>query len=133
MNTGTFKGKHSVQPPSTESDKDTKKFFCINFPSRSFGQFIQLNRRCIPEHKIGTQFQIQKPDMWFCENVHKIKHVYHPVLHSDPLSLSPWWPQSASKLYRPSDRRLSAKLVPDFAGRVCCVVSDSDPSGGQIK
>jgi hypothetical protein len=25
------------------------------------------------------------------------------------------WPQSASELYRPSDRRLSAKLVPTFA------------------
>jgi hypothetical protein len=26
------------------------------------------------------------------------------------------WPQSASELYRPSDRRLSAKLVPTFCG-----------------
>jgi hypothetical protein len=25
------------------------------------------------------------------------------------------WPESASELYRPSDRRLSAKLVPTFA------------------
>jgi hypothetical protein len=27
------------------------------------------------------------------------------------------WPQSASELYRPSDRRLSAKLVPTCADR----------------
>jgi hypothetical protein len=27
------------------------------------------------------------------------------------------WPESASKLYLPSDRRLSAKLVPTFADR----------------
>jgi hypothetical protein len=27
------------------------------------------------------------------------------------------WPQSASELYRLSDRRLSAKLVPTFADR----------------
>jgi hypothetical protein len=26
------------------------------------------------------------------------------------------WPQSASELYRPSDRRLSEKLVPTFCG-----------------
>jgi hypothetical protein len=26
------------------------------------------------------------------------------------------WPKSASELYRPSDRRLSAKLVPTFCG-----------------
>jgi hypothetical protein len=27
------------------------------------------------------------------------------------------WPESASKLYRPSDRHLSAKLVPTFADK----------------
>jgi hypothetical protein len=27
------------------------------------------------------------------------------------------WPESGSELYRPSDRRLSAKLVPTFMGR----------------
>jgi hypothetical protein len=32
------------------------------------------------------------------------------------------WPESASELYRPSDRRLSAKLVPTFADRGCHVV-----------
>jgi hypothetical protein len=37
------------------------------------------------------------------------------------------WPESASKLYRPSDRRLSAKLVLTFADRGCHVVSLTDP------
>jgi hypothetical protein len=32
-------------------------------------------------------------------------------------------PESASKLYRPSDRHLSAKLVPTFVVRGCHVVS----------
>jgi hypothetical protein len=36
---------------------------------------------------------------------------------------------SASELYRPSDRRMSAKLVPTFAGRGCRVVSATDPYG----
>jgi hypothetical protein len=39
------------------------------------------------------------------------------------------WPESASELYRPSDRRLSAKLVPTFADRGCHVVSVTDPHG----
>jgi hypothetical protein len=38
-------------------------------------------------------------------------------------------PESASELYRPSDRRLSAKLVPTFADRGCRVVSTTDPYG----
>jgi hypothetical protein len=37
------------------------------------------------------------------------------------------WLYTASELYRPSDRRLSLKLVPTFAGRNCHVVSATDP------
>jgi CBS-domain-containing membrane protein len=40
------------------------------------------------------------------------------------------WPESASELYRPSDRRFSAKLVPTFADRGCHMVSVTDPYGG---
>jgi hypothetical protein len=39
------------------------------------------------------------------------------------------WPQSTSELYRPSVRRMSAKLVPTFADRGCRVVSAKDPHG----
>jgi hypothetical protein len=35
--------------------------------------------------------------------------------HQPSLKKTPW-PQSASELYRPIDRRLSAKLVPTFLG-----------------
>jgi hypothetical protein len=37
--------------------------------------------------------------------------------------------QSASELYRPSGRRLLAKLVSTFADRECHVVSATDPRG----
>jgi hypothetical protein len=37
------------------------------------------------------------------------------------------WSESASELYRPSDRRLSAKLVPTSADRECLVVSTAGP------
>jgi hypothetical protein len=36
------------------------------------------------------------------------------------------WLESASELYRPSDRPLTAKLVPTFADRGCHVVSVAD-------
>jgi hypothetical protein len=39
------------------------------------------------------------------------------------------WPESASELYWPSDRRLSAKWLPTRADRRCHVVSVTDPSG----
>jgi hypothetical protein len=39
------------------------------------------------------------------------------------------WPESASELYRPSDHRFSAKLVPALADSGCCVVSRTDPYG----
>jgi hypothetical protein len=39
------------------------------------------------------------------------------------------WPEFTSELYRPSDRRLSAKLMSTFAERECHVVSVTDPYG----
>jgi hypothetical protein len=39
------------------------------------------------------------------------------------------WSESASELYRPIDRRLSAKRLPTCADRGCYVVSVTDPSG----
>jgi hypothetical protein len=40
--------------------------------------------------------------------------------------ISPW-PESARELYRPSDSRLSVKLMPTFVDRGCHVVSVTDP------
>jgi hypothetical protein len=39
------------------------------------------------------------------------------------------WSESASELYRPSDRSLSAKLLPTFGDKGCHVVSVTDPYG----
>jgi hypothetical protein len=52
----------------------------------------------------------------------------NPIVSKIPYLLTPW-PYSASELYRASDRRLSAKLVPAFADRGCHVVSVTDPYG----
>jgi hypothetical protein len=48
------------------------------------------------------------------------------LLSSGILELTQWL-ESAIELYRPSDRRLSAKLVPTFADRGCHVVSVTNP------
>jgi hypothetical protein len=42
------------------------------------------------------------------------------------------WPESASKLHRPSDRHLSSKLVRTFADAGCHVVSVTDPHGRNL-
>jgi hypothetical protein len=42
---------------------------------------------------------------------------------------NPTWHESASELYRPSDRRMSAKLVQNFTDRTCQVVSLTDSYG----
>jgi hypothetical protein len=44
------------------------------------------------------------------------------------MPLTPW-SESASELYRPNDRRLSAKWLPTFEDRGCHVVSVTDPYG----
>jgi hypothetical protein len=51
-------------------------------------------------------------------------HDYHMIT----LTLTPWL-ESVGEPYRPSDHRLSAKLVPTFADRECHVVSITDPYG----
>jgi hypothetical protein len=39
------------------------------------------------------------------------------------------WSEIASELYRPRDRRLSAKWLPTFADKGCHVVSVTNPYG----
>jgi hypothetical protein len=48
------------------------------------------------------------------------------------IPLKPPWPESASEQYQPSNRRLSAKIVPTFADRGCHVVSVTDPYGRNL-
>jgi hypothetical protein len=49
----------------------------------------------------------------------------------DVINISPWI-KSASELYRPSECRLSAKLVPTFVERECRMVSAADPYGRNL-
>jgi hypothetical protein len=51
------------------------------------------------------------------------------VREQDIINKQTPWSESASELYRPSDRRLSANWLPNFADRGCHVVSVADPYG----
>jgi hypothetical protein len=55
-------------------------------------------------------------------------NVFNSGSNSVDIKKTPW-PESASELFRPSDRRMSAKLVSTFAERACRVVSATDPHG----
>jgi hypothetical protein len=65
--------------------------------------FQRTTRRYIPENCIIIVQSTQKQ-----------KHLHN---FSYTLKKTPWPPQPASELYRPSDRRVSAKLMPTFCGQ----------------
>jgi hypothetical protein len=76
-------------------------------------QFIAWQFVAVEEHII---------DIVKCKQMNSIHHGYTWQLQKKKKN-------SASKLYRPSDRRLSAKLVPIFADRGSHVVSVTDSYG----
>jgi hypothetical protein len=57
-----------------------------------------------------------------------IRNAVALVFHASTNKQTPW-SESASELYRPSDRRLSAKWLPTFADKGCHLVSVTDPYG----
>jgi hypothetical protein len=74
-----------------------------------------------------------------CHSFHRLLHTHHHPPSgagtvgqivaevSSGFSLNPPKKKNASELYRPSDRRLSAKLVPIFADRGCHLVRVTRP------
>jgi hypothetical protein len=89
-------------------------------------------------HKVSNEFQLSVNSRCFCHSYHNNHHNDHRRQKQLCIgsSSSGFWrsyfvkimkicicvlkkthcPQAASELYRPSDRRLSAKLVPTFCG-----------------
>jgi hypothetical protein len=59
---------------------------------------------------------------WLYQSAQSVRIIFFPNKQTP-------WPESASELYRSSDRRLSSKLVLPFADRRCRVVSAIDPRG----
>jgi hypothetical protein len=75
------------------------------------------NPRVLCEYPINES-QVLSPEV--AESIRSKLHIF--------FFFTPW-SESASELFRPSDRRLSAKWLPTFADRGCHVVSVTDPYG----
>jgi hypothetical protein len=75
-----------------------------------------------------TVARLNKPGSFPPSNEKKLYYKEIKILNYKDKNKTPW-PESASELYRQTDRRLSAKLVPTFADRGCHVVSVMDPYG----
>jgi hypothetical protein len=79
-----------------------------------------------PYNKLGMPLQIQSAFSASCgpHSTHSRRHGHHRVE-----KLNTPWRESASEPYRPSDRPLSAKLVPTFADRRYLVLRVTEPYG----
>jgi hypothetical protein len=86
---------------------------CRDYP----GNDVSLSFRCVGS-SLSQLFPHSFP-------VTKIKWLWRQILYNLNIICSnpTLWSESASELYRPSDRRLSAKWLPTFANRGCHVVS----------
>jgi hypothetical protein len=81
--------------------------------------FVQKVARLVNRHALVCM------TAWFKSSVSNSR--WDSVVVVSALLAKTPWPESASELYRPSDRCLSAKLVPTFADRGYRVVSTTDP------
>jgi hypothetical protein len=69
--------------------------------------------------------------VWKTDQINYSRHTsnYNLDLASVHTNKQTPWPESASELYQPSDRRFSAKWLPTFADKGCHVDSVTDPYG----
>jgi hypothetical protein len=86
-------------------------------------QLPERMARCVVIPLCGLPIVTFLSQIWAPQYIHLLGFVVFTVLLKIP------WSESASELYRPSDRRLSAKRLPTCADRECYVVSVTDPYG----
>jgi hypothetical protein len=89
----------------TASAYDSAKFPQAKITLFRRAGLIQHNQSHAPDSKLMPSAELSWSD------------VFQKIKNQTP------WPESVSELYQPSDRRLSAKLVPTFADRGSHVVS----------
>jgi hypothetical protein len=109
--------------------------------SRNDSWFQRTTRLCISEdstlHKKREKLQFHAEISVYCREkfvsssqvIVLICHILDVGSNLARVKKKTQWPETASELYRPSDRRLSAKRLPTCADRGCHVVSATDPSG----
>jgi hypothetical protein len=86
--------------------------------------------RAIRSNNFGrdAEFDSDSCSVARCKLTKKLEVMWNSKWSSHVKKKTPW-SESASELYRPSDRRFSAKWLPTFANRGCHVVSVMDPYG----
>jgi hypothetical protein len=110
------------------------EMFSFNTESRQPHQQFPYNEYCniFPRDKGGrgvirplTSIPLQCWSQGYVQpHHHSQTHLQAVVLKKKTL-----WPESASELYRPSNRLLSTNLVPTFGDRGCHVVGVTNPCG----
>jgi hypothetical protein len=134
--------------PTTADEKPFYKSCPFSWPKKDYGRRLSACSWTSPAREAATWAATQGfPDVLWNSKFHS--RIYrrpqlasilsHKSIPSHPISLR-WitklnytpWSESASELYRPSDRRLSAKLVPTFAERGYHVVSVTNSYGRNL-
>jgi hypothetical protein len=106
---------------------DKKHFSCDwRHVYRNYSTLLQDGNLNSEHHRSLTRI-LQSFTVVLCFEMYLVSHQHVDLI----LPKKNWtpWPESASELYRPSDRRLSAKLVSTSAVRGCHVVSVTDSYG----
>jgi hypothetical protein len=101
--------------------------FRIAEPTVRHRSFRQLVTQCNTRYTTMLQVGVELMTSGTCKVIEATNYIQTRTSLSKKTKLRGRSPQA--KLYRPSDRRLSPKLVPSFAGRGCCVVSATNSHG----
>jgi hypothetical protein len=92
----------------------------------TYTEFAFCNATLLP----ATGFKpFERYILYVSQSIRSPGSIYKEIMRQRLQNKQTPWSESASELYRPSDRRLSAKRLPNCADRGCHVVSVTDPSG----
>jgi hypothetical protein len=105
----------------------------ISNPIRGMNLCVCLFSICVVlwvGSSVATGWTLSKGSYWMCIRLRNWKTCEGPTKDCWAIIIiiiTIPWPESASKLYRSSDRRMSAKFVPTFVDRGCRVNSATNP------
>jgi hypothetical protein len=103
-------------------------FISISFITTCFGSYGPSSSGIYTSHYLGAINTTTDPLFWRLSSLSMyVVRTLVCYFSTVSLNLTLWsWSKSVSEQYRPSDSRLSEKLVPTFADIGCHVVSVTD-------